>query len=196
MILSVIGAAALLNMVYCTWVLGIGPMPSGQRARDLMVALCQEHLEQRLCSSEPTVYEWGSGWGGLTLSLRYMLNRHPQLSSKVRSIIAYERAWLPWLSSRTVHRLYDLFPRSSLDAIATDIVRADLLSSVSNLTEGDVVLCYLCPEQMQRIAESLDNQGKRGVQLISLGFALPGVNPTERYQVDHYFHDIIYIYDL
>lgn len=196
--LCAVAVILLLNLAYCSWRLGIGPMPSGSRARVEMIRLCLLRLDRLAQVDTPSVYHIGSGWGGLSFALRTALEGHPRLCERFKSIsiISSERAWLPWICSLFVDRIFSVYRDRTALIVRTELLNVDGISMIEQLRRGDTILCYLCPEQMARIAETLNGQAKRGVILISLSFALPGRLPVESYQVEHFYRDPIYVYEL
>ena len=119
-ILSV--AAAVSVVVYSLWV-GITPLPSTRLAR--------RKLLEAIPDGRGTIYELGSGWGGLALAIA---DRFPE-----RPVIGFELSPLPWSISRV--RLA-LRPRPNLS-----LRRADFRAV--SLGGAEVVVCYLFPAGMR-----------------------------------------------
>ena len=65
----------------------------------------------------------------------------------------------------------------------------------ADLSQADVVFCYLYPDVMQRLAEKLKSGLKPGVIIVSSNFALPGLTPSKVLRLESSYHnDPIYIY--
>jgi hypothetical protein len=66
-----------------------------------------------------------------------------------------------------------------------------------NLTEADVVFCYLYPDVMQKLAAKLRAELKPGTLVASCNFALPGFKPLRILRPEGSLHDDpLYIYSM
>ena len=161
--------AVMLSVVWGTLRAGISPMPSSRKAREAMLELLPERVEG-------PIVELGSGWGGLA---RCLASRHPQ--APVRG---YELSVLPWLFSVLWQR-GSAFKNLSFH-------RADFRDL--DFSDAKVLVCYLHPEGMKRLAETLGGRLPSGVVLISNTFALPGWEPQKVLVLDDLYSTRIYSY--
>jgi len=193
----------LLDLALYTARLGIGPTPSGKRARASLIECCVRELE-RLRGSEAqvgaelTIYELGSGWGGLSFALGAHLEAHERL-------IAFELAFSPYCLSRVALSCMRLrSPAHARDA-KLSFERRDLIEVVERLQQAELqkqggrtlLVCYLCPQQMRRLSEALTKAKlPRGVSLVSLLFTLPGFSAVEEHRASNLYQDPIWVYHL
>ena len=157
-----------LSIVWTTLRVGIPPMPSSSKATRAILSLIPVKAGERIA-------ELGSGWGGLALAV----TRHQHTAQ----VVAYELSLLPWLWSIAVARLTG---RQNIEFIRGDFFDADL-------TDTDVVLCYLFPDAMERLAKELRSL-KPGSIIISNTFRLPGWQPDELIELDDLYRTRIYRY--
>ncbi len=65
----------------------------------------------------------------------------------------------------------------------------------ANLSEADVVVCYLYPDVMEKLSAKLKANLKPGAVVVSYNFMLPGVEPSRILHPDGVRHsDPVYIY--
>ncbi len=163
--------AGVLSIVFSTLRTGISPMPTSRQVRRLLLTLVEPELEG-------TVLELGAGWGTLAFALA---DRCPRAR-----IIAFELSPLPfvfcWLRQR-------LAPRPNLDLRRQDFTRA----SFSN---ASLVVCYLYPGAMARLAPKLLAELPPGARILSHTFALRGWKPVRTLVVDDLYRTPIYLYAL
>jgi hypothetical protein len=93
------------------------------------------------------IVELGSGWGGMTQMIR---EAYPDAE-----VIAYERSIIPYAVSR-------MFGSAR---------RGDLF--YADISEADVVFCYLSPWHMQELSAKFEEELKDGACVISVAFPLP-----------------------
>ncbi len=167
----IVVAVALLLAVSVVWTtlrVGISPMPSSAKATRAILDLIPGNAGERIA-------ELGSGWGGLALAVtRHRPEAH---------VMAYELSLLPWVWSIGVARLMG---RQEIEFVRRDFFDADL-------GDTDVVLCYLFPGAMERLAERLTHL-KAGSIIISNTFRLPGWQPDEMVELDDLYQTRIYRY--
>ena len=148
---------------------GISPMPSSRQAQKAVLALIPSSI------SRP-VYELGSGWGQMTLAI----SREFQ---DVR-VIGLECSWVPWGVSWVLGRLLGgrnlEFQRKNFQAV--------------DLQEAQVIVCYLYPGAMSRLAERLPKELKPGTVVISNTFRMPGWEPEKVVQLNDLHRTSIYRY--
>ena len=171
MVLAWIGLIAalcliLLSIAHATWRLQIAPTPSSPDTRARIAALVSTQLAADGCDA-PTIFELGAGWGGLAARLAQLVP-----ASATPCVRGYERSVVPYVVSRVFRQR----------APGLTFHRHDITDAIAELRAGDVLVCYLCPEQMQRISAALRarlGDDPVAVTLISLSFALPGFSPAE-----------------
>lgn len=144
-------AVGVMILVY-TVRTGVPPMPTGPGTRAVMLRLLPKAVDG-------TVYDLGSGWGGLAFAIarRYPGNR----------VVGIELSPLPWLFARACLLLC---PRPNLS-----FRRADLLKTP--LTDAGAVTCYLMPGCMRRLAPKLAAELRPGAVVVAYSFALEGWRP-------------------
>jgi hypothetical protein len=120
-----------------------------------------------------TVYELGCGWGTLAVAL-----------SRNNSVRAFEKAFIPWLVS--------WIQQSVRGAKKLSVERKDFFSE--NLSNADVVICYLYPAAMQRLELKFEKELKRGAVVLSNSFQLPGRKPDQIFEVQDWMRSKIYCY--
>jgi len=167
----IVGAVGLLVAVSIVWTtvrVGMSPMPSSAKATRAILDLIPGNAGERIA-------ELGSGWGGLALAVT---SHRPEAH-----VMAYELSLLPWMWSIGVARLMG---RQEIEFVRRDFFDADL-------SETDVVLCYLFPGAMERLAEPLTHL-KAGSVIISNTFRLPGWQPDEVVELDDLYRTRVYRY--
>ncbi len=165
------GAVGLLlaaSIVWTTLRVGISPMPSSAKATRAIVELIPGNAGDRFA-------ELGSGWGTLALAVT---SHRPKAH-----VVAYELSLLPWVWSILMARLRG---REKIEFVRRDFFDADLSAT-------DVVLCYLFPGGMERLAKMLTHL-KPGAIVISNTFRLPGWQPDEVVTLDDLYRTRVYRY--
>ena len=149
---------------------GISPMPSSRSVRAAIVDLIPE-------SGELTVVDLGSGWGTLLLAIA--------LRRRNCRVVGYELSPIPFLISRIRCRI--------VGAQRLVVTRADFMNEP--LDDADVVVCYLYPGAMDRLADKFRSQMKPGTMVISSTFAVPHWRPVATRTVSDWFGGTnIYVY--
>ena len=212
----------LLSLLWYTWRLGIGPTPSTHQARqaitktvfDLCIQLQsvskQIQQQDRSTSVKPLgshhaikIYELGSGWGGLSIHLAKQLNRCSlNTNSFFTSLVhikGYELALIPYAYSKAFMCFHQL-RSGTIQAQATQKVQVsfykrDFITVLEDLEPNSVMIAYLCPKQMERIAMSLEQTERTGTAyLLSLTFALPRHQAISVERLPTVFKDRLYLY--
>ena len=188
--------AALLELAYGVYRHGIGPTPSGLAAREALAEMCCDETRRgrEYNPAGPlTIYELGSGWGGLSLKIARALSRAPHSDAQSVRVVGYEVTFTPYLTSA----LSALILRAIHQSVDLEFRRADLICGLSAVQRGDLCVCYLCPAQMERIADYIEaTRTLPPFTLISLTFALPNVTPSARYVLPTLYRDPIYVYEI
>jgi hypothetical protein len=167
----IVGAVVLLlaaSIVWTTLRVGISPVPSSGKATRAILDLIPGNSGDRIA-------ELGSGWGGLALAVT---NHRPKAH-----VVAYELSVWPWVWSIGIARL---MRRQQIEFSRQDFFDADL-------GDTDVVLCYLFPGAMERLAKRLTHL-KAGSIIISNTFRLPGWQPDEVVELNDLYRTRIYRY--
>ncbi len=161
--------AGVLSIVVYTLRTGISPMPTLGKVRRQLLPLIEPSLEG-------TVLELGAGWGTLAFALA---DRCPRAK-----VVAFELSPLPfafcWLRQR-------LAPRPNLELRREDFFRASFAGA-------SLVVCYLFPAAMTRLAPKLLAELPEGARILSHTFALRGWTPLRTLVVEDLYRTPIYLY--
>jgi hypothetical protein len=159
----------MLSIVVYTLRTGISPMPTLGKVRRELLPLLEPELQG-------TLLELGAGWGTLAFALA---DRCPQAK-----VVAFELSPLPfafcWLRQR-------LAPRPNLELRRQDFFRA-------SFSGASVVVCYLFPGAMARLAPKLLAELPPGARILSHTFALRGWKPVRSLVADDLYRTPIYLY--
>lgn len=168
----VVLALALLvlgSIVWSTLRLGISPMPTSARVRRALL----DQIPRELTG---TIFELGSGWGGLALAL----SAHcPQAR-----VVAIEASPFPFWVTRMRARLAR---RSNLEVQRGDFLTVDLRLA-------RLVITYLWTGAMTQLTPKLEAELPEGAELITHTFGLRGRTPTEVTQLTDLYRTPIYRY--
>jgi len=137
---------------------GVAPVPAGRAERADVVAL----MRRAGLAGAPRIYELGSGWGDLALSLA---RAFPEAQ-----VVGVELSPLPWAVARLRAR-----GQPNLE-----IRRGDLFAL--DLRDADAVTCHLMMRPMGRLAEKLDRQLRPGTPVAALSFWFRGRAPAATLQ--------------
>jgi methylase of polypeptide subunit release factors len=113
-----------------------------------------------------TIIEAGAGWGALAFTLAV---RYPQCP-----VIAVELSAMPWLLLHLQNLV--LYRLPNLQIILGDFHRL-------NFHGADLVVCYLTPRAMARLAPKLMAELKPGALVVSNSFGLPGWRPLDTIEI-------------
>lgn len=138
-------------------------MPTSRKARGVIQSLI----------GKGKVYELGSGWGKLAIEL-----------SRGNQVIAFEKAFVPWLFSKI-----NQFMRANRQI---SILKYDIYSA--DLSDADVVYCYLYPGAMKKLAPKFETELKKSSLVISNSFQIPGRKPDKVIEVGDWGRSYIYLY--
>lgn len=149
---------------------GITPTPSSKKVREKIFSILPKNINGN-------VADLGSGFGTLVFSLQ----RH--LGSK--QITGYEAATIPYLLSRVSY----LFKgRKNIRFRKKDFLK-------ENLSDYEVVFCYLYRSIMPQLSEKLSKELKVGSLVISHTFALDGLKLQKTVYAKDLYSTPIYIYE-
>ncbi len=169
--LLLVPLALVLHLVYWSLRNGIGPMPSSP-AQTRAIFDC---LEDPPPGSR--IYDLGSGFGTLALALA---RRFPGCR-----ITGVENSPLPYVVSRLLPLLSR---RQNLHYQRSDFLRMDL-------SDADIVVCYLFPGGMQRLKDKLERELRPGTAVVSNTFAVNSWSPERTLSAGRLlFASKIYLY--
>tara|TARA_R110002124_G_scaffold70290_5_gene188763 strand:- start:1501 stop:1947 length:447 start_codon:yes stop_codon:yes gene_type:complete len=146
-------------------------MPSSKKAYQVMLRLIDE-------TGTGAIIDLGSGWGNFVIPLA---KRTPE-----RQVIGYELSLLPWLIS--------IILKKALGLKNLRLHRKNFYHE--NLPAASVIVCYLYPEAMIKIADKLKQQQPNIAFLISNNFALPSVKADKKIVLDDFYKSPIYLYKI
>ena len=169
MVVIMLMLVAMLSIVIVSVWNGIGPMPSSAIVRRTVV----EWIRQSGGAS-PFVVEAGSGWGGLARQIVCLEGSTPQ-------VVGLENSPIPL----TLARLLSRHPRLTYQ-------RVNLYDF--QYEQADIIVCYLYPGAMKKLAPILQQQLRPGAQVFSIAFALPGWTPSRTIICRDVYRTPIYLY--
>jgi len=161
---------AVLSIVIHTQINGISPMPSSRKARAMILRLAHE------LTTGGTIVDLGSGWGGLCAAL--------SRSFPDSTVIGYENSWVPWLFSAAMQAC---LRRDNLRFARSDFFNAPL-------NTADLVICYLYPGGMTKLAPKFERELKPGAIVISNTFAVPEWKPETIVESGDMYRTRVYVY--
>jgi hypothetical protein len=146
-------------------------MPSSNKAYKAMMNLAEE-------TGTGTIIDLGSGWGSFIIP---MAKRYPQ-----RQLVGYELSLLPWFTSCLLKKVLGL---KNITLHRQNFYQADL-------TNAEIVVCYLFPDAMTKIKNKLLNEQLKIKFIISNNYALPSYKPNKIIVLDYFYRTPIYLYKL
>ncbi len=176
--LLIIVVAGVVSIIINTLRLGISPMPSSREARKITLQLLRDWIESLPDRDrrEYRLIEAGSGWGGLAMIIK---KEFPEIR-----VVGYERSTIPLLLSKVRSR----FAAGPVPII----INRDFLEG---LEKGcDIVICYLYPGGMKKIAEFLDQIREKPEIVVSIAFHLPGYLPTREIESGDIYRTPVFLY--
>lgn len=181
----VLALAVLLSVMWIvvdTWRNGISPMPTSKAVR-LAVA-----GEVNRVPGYSTIIEAGSGWGTLGLDIvRYCPGKR---------LTGIENSSLPLWGSQLLALIAALLPHSGSGQEPLQgrvrFTRGDIYHS--SYADADMVLCYLFPAAMERLAVKFRQELPPGAVVISIFFALPGMRPVRTVTCRDALRTKVYVY--
>ncbi len=168
---------AALSLVIYTFLTGISPMPTGPKVAPVL----KQAVTMLYPATEPpprTAFELGCGWGSLLLPLTSLLP-HTEWHAWERSPVPY------WVT-----RLRLAIGRGKTGPVRCQ--REDFFKA--DLSEADLVVCYLYPGAMTRLSQKLAREAKPTCWIVSHTFRLPGRTPDREITCNDLYHTPIYCY--
>lgn len=180
-ILWCIALAVLLAVVWIVLVSsknGISPMPTSKAVRSVVTE------EVNRVSGYGNIVEAGSGWGTLGIDV--------VRSCSGRRLTGIENSSIPlWYSQLFACFLSAARSGGNLRS-RVRFIRGDIYQS--SYRDADMVLCYLFPGAMERLAEKFKKELPPGAVLISICFALPGQHPVRTITCGDALRTKVYVY--
>ncbi len=178
-------SVVLLSVVWIvlvSWRNGISPMPTSKSVRLAVAA------EVNRIPGYGNIIEAGSGWGTLGLDVI----RH----CPGKRLTGIENSSLPlWFSQLHTILLTRFLPAAgSRESLRNRVYfkRGDIYNS--SYSDAGIVLCYLFPGAMVRLAEKFKQELPRGAVVISVCFALPGRQPIRILTCKDHLRTKVYVY--
>jgi trans-aconitate methyltransferase len=166
LVIALVAVASVLGWYLLT---GTPPMPSSPTVKRVMLAALPDKLEG-------TVYDLGSGWGGMAFALAR--------SYHGCRVIGFEVSPLPWVFSRL--RLL-LKPTPNLHF---------RFRSFHKVSQEDAVLvvCYLGPGAMEKLKLKLEEELKPNTLVLSIFFHMPDWRLESKHLVPDIHETPVYLY--
>jgi trans-aconitate methyltransferase len=170
-LLFFIGVPLCLSISIVVWTIknGIGPTITSPKQKRCLLASLPEDLKGN-------VFDLGSGWGTLAISLARQL--------PACQVIGYESSPVPYLFSRVLQFLLR-FPNLKFNR--QDILRV-------SLQEASLIVCYLYPAAMKKLKPKFEEELHPGTVVITNTFAVPGWNPANVLLAADIYRSKIYLY--
>ncbi len=143
-----------VTFVYYTWRTKVPAVPTQESARNVILDAIRQELQEHP-RSQPVIYDLGAGWGGLCLAVA---REFPQAH-----VVGLELAW-PALLVSTLRKI-------AVGQRNLRFRRADFWAY--DISDGDIVLCYLGDIVMPALRDKLRREAKPGRLFISNTFPLP-----------------------
>lgn len=165
--------SAVISIVFYTLKTGISPMPSSGKARREIMNYLEQHYGDK---QGEVLVDLGCGWGHLIIPLARRFPHH--------QVVGYELSVLPWLFCFAVKYLLRL---DNLSLHRKNFLRQPL-------PENSILLSFLHPKGMKKLASHLEQQSCR--KLISIFFALPNFQAEQVMRLKDLYQTPVYIYPL
>jgi hypothetical protein len=169
-ILFILGGVTLLALIVIpTLLLGISPMPTSPRVRQVVLSLVKEN-------TTGVIHELGAAWG----SLAFPLATHCPLAK----VVAWEASPVPWLFLKlrqVVQR------RPNLEVRLGSYLKGDL-------SDARLVVCYLWTGGMAALAPKLLAEVPDGAEVVSHTFAFHGWKEEQVVRAPDLYRTPVYRY--
>jgi hypothetical protein len=162
-------AFAVLSIVLWSMKNGISPMPTTNKTKEALYSLLP-YLDEGI------VYELGSGWGSLLISLAKF---YPNCS-----VVGYETSPIPYYVSTFIVWAIRL---NNIDLHKKDFFAIPL-------SEASIVVCYLYPGAMSKLKLKFEKELRPGTLIISNTFAIPGWTPAAIAESKDLYRTKVYLY--
>ncbi|MDF9839844.1 MULTISPECIES: class I SAM-dependent methyltransferase [unclassified Paenibacillus] len=173
---------SVIWIVLISWRNGISPMPASGPVRLAAAA------EVQRIRGYGNIVEAGSGWGTLGLEV---IRRCPG-----KRLTGIENSGIPLVFSRLFTLLYArLLPEKGAgEGLRKRVIfkRGDIYSY--SYGDADIVLCYLFPGAMERLAGKFRQELPQGATVISICFALPDRQPVRVITCKDRLRTKVYVY--
>ncbi|WP_019914694.1 class I SAM-dependent methyltransferase [Paenibacillus sp. HW567] len=173
---------SVLSIVLQSWRNGISPMPASGVVRQAVAG------EVSRISGYANIVEAGSGWGTLGLEV---IRRCPG-----KRLTGIENSSIPLWASRLLAGIaVRMLPASGAGEQLHGrlrYVRGDMYRS--SYEHADIVLCYLFPGAMARLADKFRQELPPGAVVISVCFALPGKQAVRTITCGDALRTKVYVY--
>lgn len=126
------------------------------------------------CDSK-VIYDLGSGWGGLCRRLSHNFS--------AAHVKGFEISPIPY----AVSKFFSLFFRYS-------VTRADLFKT--DISNTDIIICYLSPYHMAKLADKVVNECKKGTIIYSQGFPFQSIEPDDIINIPFSIEKKLYRYKI
>ena len=151
----------------------IPPVPTLPWVRRKIIALLRHYRTQ---NTPLKIAELGSGWGGVCFSLAKAFPKS--------HITGFEISPCPYYYAK----IRQLFSKKHVTFTKESFFEADL-------SEFDVIICYLPPKHMIWLKEKFETELKPNTLLISNAFPIPDWTPTEEDKTSILVNIPIYVYE-
>jgi hypothetical protein len=181
-LIAFVALLSVVSIVAVSWRNGISPMPTSKSVRWAVV-----HEVNRI-PGYGTIVEAGSGWGTLGMDVI----RH----CPGKRLTGIENSSIPLWSSQLLAKLGTRFLQGANGRELLHgrllYVRGDIYSS--SYEQADIVLCYLFPGAMKKLADKFRHELLPGAVVISVCFALPDMQPVRTITCTDALRTKVYIY--
>ena len=167
MILLLLFIFIFASIVVYSLISGITPMPTTRRVRKVMLEAVNSEVDG-------SIFELGSGWGHTALSFARKFSK--------KSVNAYEISPFVCLFSKILSSI-----QSNLNVYWKDFFN-------TSLSDASIVVCYLYPEAMKKLADKFESELKDGALVVTNTFAIPNWIPIKIYEVDDLYRTKVNLY--
>jgi hypothetical protein len=167
--LIALAMAAAASLLWTSVRLDIGPMPSFGQSRQQMLTLIPQ-------DTTGLIFELGAGWGGLAFALA----KH----CPAAQVVGVEWSLIPF----GICRLRQAVQRTK----NLTFVRQDFFQM--SLTSAQLLVCYLCPQAMQRLAVKAERELPPGARIVTHTFSVRGWQAEKTLRARDWYRSEIFLY--
>lgn len=131
-------------------------VPLSRRGRKAIAQYLRDKIQE-----DQIVVDLGSGDGAL---LGALYRQQPQAK-----YVGVEISWFPWLVSQIFYVRHT--------GLRLQLRRGNLFDQ--DIASADLVICYLLGTMLSAVYEKFQKESRPGAQLITIGFAVPDIQPDE-----------------